>query len=46
VLDDWFERDVQPRLKGQSFLIRFADDCAPRRRERTTLRNVLERHAA
>jgi RNA-directed DNA polymerase len=26
VLDAWFERDVQPRLKGQSFLIRFADD--------------------
>jgi len=23
VLDDWFERDVQPRLKGHSFLIRF-----------------------
>jgi retron-type reverse transcriptase len=29
VLDEWFEREVQPRLKGQSFLIRFADDCAP-----------------
>ena len=26
VLDDWFERDVQPRLKGRSFLIRYADD--------------------
>jgi group II intron reverse transcriptase/maturase len=26
VLDDWFERDVRPRLKGHSFLIRFADD--------------------
>jgi RNA-directed DNA polymerase len=26
VLDDWFEREVQPRLKGHSFLIRFADD--------------------
>jgi len=26
VLDDWFEREVQPRLKGQAFLIRFADD--------------------
>ena len=26
VLDDWFERDVQPRLKGHSLLIRFADD--------------------
>lgn len=26
VLDVWFERDVKPRLKGQCFLIRFADD--------------------
>jgi RNA-directed DNA polymerase len=26
VLDEWFDRDVRPRLKGQSFLIRFADD--------------------
>ena len=26
VLDEWFEREVQPRLKGHSFLIRFADD--------------------
>ena len=26
VLDDWFEREVQPRLEGQSFLIRYADD--------------------
>ena len=26
VLDEWFERVVQPRLKGRSFLIRFADD--------------------
>ena len=26
VLDDWFEREVQPRLKGHSFLIRYADD--------------------
>jgi RNA-directed DNA polymerase len=33
VLDVGFEQEVQPRLKGQSFLIRFADDCAPRRRE-------------
>jgi RNA-directed DNA polymerase len=28
VLDDWFERDVQPRLRGHAFLIRFADDFA------------------
>jgi RNA-directed DNA polymerase len=26
VLDEWFVQDVQPRLKGRSFLIRFADD--------------------
>jgi RNA-directed DNA polymerase len=26
VLDVWFEREVKPRLKGQAFLIRYADD--------------------
>ena len=26
VLDEWFEREVQPRLKGRAFLIRYADD--------------------
>src|SRR5256712_9038350 len=26
VLDAWFEHEVQPRLKGRSFLSRFADD--------------------
>ena len=26
VLDDWFVRAVQPRMKGKCFLIRFADD--------------------
>jgi len=26
VLDEWFESEVQPRLKGRSFLTRFADD--------------------
>ena len=26
VLDEWFARDVQPRLKGRAFLIRYADD--------------------
>jgi len=30
VLDRWYVRDVKPRLQGRSFLIRFADDCAPR----------------
>jgi len=26
VLDIWFEEEVQPRLRGQAFLIRYADD--------------------
>lgn len=26
VLDEWFAREVQPRLKGRVFLIRYADD--------------------
>ena len=30
VLDQWFERDVKPRLQGEAFLVRYADDfiCA------------------
>lgn len=26
VLDEWYEKEVKPRLKGRSFLVRFADD--------------------
>jgi retron-type reverse transcriptase len=26
VLDDWYVKKVQPRMKGNCFLIRFADD--------------------
>lgn len=26
VLDEWFEKEIRPRLKGRCFLIRFADD--------------------
>jgi group II intron reverse transcriptase/maturase len=26
VLDEWYAREAKPRIKGQSFLIRFADD--------------------
>jgi RNA-directed DNA polymerase len=36
VLDEWFAKEVRPRMKGEAFLIRYADDCAPRRWERTT----------
>jgi group II intron reverse transcriptase/maturase len=30
VLDQWFERDVKPRLTGEAYLVRYADDfiCA------------------
>ena len=27
VLDQWFEREVQPRLRGRSLLVRYADDA-------------------
>lgn len=30
VLDEWFETVVKPRLRGEAYAIRFADDCAPR----------------
>ncbi len=26
VLDDWFQKEVRPRMKGSCFLVRFADD--------------------
>ena len=26
VLDEWFQREVRPRMKGNCFLVRFADD--------------------
>ncbi len=32
ILDVWFEKEVQPRLRGKATLFRYADDCAPRRR--------------
>ncbi len=33
-LDVWFEREVVPQLPGAARLIRYADDCAPRRRRK------------
>lgn len=26
VLDDWFEREVRPRMRGRSYMVRYADD--------------------
>ncbi len=33
-LDRWFERRIKPQLRGQATLVRYADDCVPRRRKR------------
>jgi RNA-directed DNA polymerase len=32
VLDLWFELEIKPQLKGKAHLVRYCDDCAPRRR--------------
>jgi len=42
VLDKWFEQQVRPLLRGNSFLIRYADDCAPRRRDHSTVTGRME----
>jgi len=42
VLDTWFERDVKPRLRGGSFLIRYADDFVLVFQNEADARRVLE----
>lgn len=42
VLDRWFERDVKPRLRGQAFLIRYADDFVMAFAEREDAERVLD----
>ncbi len=42
VLDEWFEQEVRPRLKGQSFLIRYADDFVMGFSHEGDARRVLE----
>ncbi len=41
VLDDWFAREVQPRLKGRAFLIRYADDAVIGLTDERDARQVL-----
>lgn len=41
VLDEWFEQQVQPRLRGQAFLIRYADDFVIGFTEESDARRVL-----
>jgi len=36
VLDLWFEKRCKKWFQGEAYLIRFADDCAPRRRTHAT----------
>lgn len=42
VLDQWFERDVVPRLRGQARLIRYADDALIGFSQEVDARKVLE----
>ncbi len=42
VLDVWFEADVKPHLKGQAFLVRFADDAVLCFSQEADARRVLE----
>jgi RNA-directed DNA polymerase len=41
VLDEWFEREVRPRLKGQAFLVRYADDFVMGFQHESDARRVL-----
>lgn len=42
VLDEWFEEEVKPRLRGAAFLIRFADDFVLVFQLEVDARRVLE----
>ena len=49
VLDEWFERDVKPRLRGKAFEIRYADDavlCFQYREDAEKVLQVLPRRFA
>lgn len=42
VLDEWFEREVKPRLRGRCFMVRFADDAVMGFATEEDARKVLE----
>lgn len=42
VLDEWFERDLKPRLSGRAFLIRYADDFVMGFERQADARRVME----
>jgi RNA-directed DNA polymerase len=42
ILDEWFEKEVKPRLKGKAFEVRYADDAALFFQYREDAQKVLE----
>lgn len=42
VLDDWYVQDIQPRLKGKSFLVRYADDFVMGFAEKSDAESMLQ----
>lgn len=42
VLDRWFEQDVKPRLRGDAYLIRYADDFVVGFRDRCDAQRVMD----
>lgn len=42
VLDDWFTKEVQPRLRGCSFMVRYADDLVIFVKHEAEARRVME----
>ena len=42
VLDEWFEQEVRPRLKGEAFLIRYADDFVIGTAREDDARRIME----
>jgi RNA-directed DNA polymerase len=42
ILDEWFEKEVKPRLKGKAFEVRYADDVALFFQYREDAQKVLE----
>lgn len=42
VLDEWFAREVQPRLRGRAYLVRYADDFVIGFTEAEDARRVME----
>jgi RNA-directed DNA polymerase len=46
VLDEWFEKEVKPRIKGEAYLIRYADDfilCFQYRADAEKVQGVLRK---